>query len=64
MAGYVTINGVTRCQPGITLSTTSPASFETGGVRLNVSRLYHDIRNAHGGLGKFKKCDGDGLVFA
>lgn len=66
-AKTVTQNGMTACQPGTSVSSTSPAYDaqynRIAGARLNVSRYYPDLPNEFGGKGVFKKCDCDGMLF-
>jgi len=56
----VTQHGMTACQPGTSVSSTTPVS---GGARLNVSRYYPDLQNEYGGKGVIKPLDCDGMWF-
>ena len=54
-----TQNGVTKSQPGTSVSVTTI----DGKSILHVSRYYRDLPNRHGGTGAFKSLDCDGMVF-
>ena len=67
---YCSQPGVTPSQPGVSMSTTTPAydrnlePLPNGPwTRLNLRRHYPDLPNEFGGRGRSKPLDGDGMLF-
>lgn len=61
MPSTVTQYGMTKSQPGTSVSTTTPVGT---GSRLNVSRYYDNLKNEWGGKGRLKDLDCDGMIFS